>query len=282
MTGNAPASAARRLADWLRSRPLVLAIFVIAALTMAASAYQNAQGRADSPPLPAAPAEDCVSYDACGPENVNGFGDPDSTDPTDPTGGTQDTQDPAPTADPTDVPQDPGTTGGASGASPGPGTDDASADPGTGNAQTPGTGRRSWPVVKPGDRGETVAAIQLLLTAHGYRTSADAVYGPATKSQVTVYQRDRSLSDDGITGPDTWHALIVTVRAGERGPAVTAVQRLLTVHGHPVPANGTFDDATAQAVTAFQTAHALTPDGVVGPDTWSALVTPAQERQQGA
>ncbi|GHF85788.1 peptidoglycan-binding domain-containing protein [Streptomyces thermodiastaticus] len=280
MTGNAPASAARRLADWLRSRPLVLAIFVIAALTMAASAYQNAQGRADSPPLPAAapPAEDCVSYDACDP-NADGFGD---LEPTDNAQDTEDTRESTPTADPY-VPQDPGTIGGASGASPGPGTGDASpGGPGSGNAQTPRPGRRSWPVVKPGDRGETVAAIQLLLTAHGYRTAPDAAYGPATKSQVTVYQRDRSLTDDGITGPDTWHALILTVRAGDRGPAVTAVQRLLTVHGHPVPANGTFDDATTQAVTAYQTAHALAPDGVVGPDTWSALVAPAQDQQQGA
>jgi peptidoglycan hydrolase-like protein with peptidoglycan-binding domain len=259
MTGKHTASTARRsgptrrLADWLRSRPLVLAIFVIAALTMAASAYQNAQGRADSTPPPAAapPADECPTADACEQESVDGLGDPEPT---------EDAPAHTPPAPSPDVPQAPGTPG-------------ATPPPGTGNAQTPAPGPRTWPLVKSGDRGETVAAIQLLLTAHGYRTAPDAVYGPATTSQVTVYQRDRSLADDGITGPDTWHALIVTVRAGDRGPAVTAAQRLLTAHGHPVPANGAFDEATAQAVTAFQTARALAPDGVVGPDTWSALVT---------
>lgn len=258
MTGNPPSTARRpgpirRLADWLRSCPMVLAIFFIAALTMAASAYQNAQGRADSPPIPAAapPADECPTPDTCVEEAVDGLGDP---------GPAEDSPADTPATLSPDAPQAPGTPG----------------EPtpfGTGNAQTPGTGSRTWPLVKSGDRGETVAAIQLLLTAHGYRTAPDAVYGPATTSQVTVYQRDRSLADDGITGPDTWHALIVTVRAGDRGAAVTAAQRLLAAHGHPVPANGAFDEETAQAVTAFQTARALAPDGVVGPDTWSALVT---------
>lgn len=258
MTGNPPSTAqrpgpTRRLAEWLRSRPMVLAVFVIAALTMAASAYQNAQGRADSPPVPAAApsADACPTPDPCVEETVDGLGDPGPAESS-----------PADTS-----------------VTPSPDEPQASVTPGeptpldTGNAQTPGTGSRTWPLLKSGDRGETVAAVQLLLTAHGYRTAPDAVYGPATTSQVTVYQRDRSLADDGITGPDTWHALIVTVRAGDRGAAVTAAQRLLTAHGHPVPANGAFDEETVQAVTAFQTVRALAPDGIVGPDTWSALVT---------
>ncbi|MEU5659995.1 peptidoglycan-binding domain-containing protein [Streptomyces sp. NPDC047737] len=255
MTGNPSASTARRpgptwrLADWFLSRPLVLAIVVIAALTMAAAAYQNAQGRADSTPAPAAapPADECLTPGACVGEAPNGVGGPEPT--------------PADTL-PAFRPD----------ASRAPGTPGASTSPGTGNAQTPDPGPRTWPLAKSGDRGETVAAIQLLLTAHGYRTAADAVYGAETANQVTVYQRDRSLADDGITGPDTWHALIITVRAGDRGPAVTAAQRLLTAHGHPVRESGAFDEVTAQAVTAFQTASAIAPDGVVGPDTWSALV----------
>ncbi|MCJ1676282.1 peptidoglycan-binding protein [Streptomyces sp. APSN-46.1] len=35
---------------------------------------------------------------------------------------------------------------------------------------------------------------------------------------------------------------------------------------------GVFGQETAQAVTAFQAEHQFTTDGIVGPDTWSALV----------
>ncbi|MFD7498646.1 peptidoglycan-binding protein [Streptomyces sp. NPDC059832] len=125
-------------------------------------------------------------------------------------------------------------------------------------AHRPGTASRTWPLVKSGAEGETVAAIQLLLTAHGYRTDVDAEFGPATTAHVTSYQRDRSLVGDGIVGPDTWHALIVSARDGDKGPAVQALQRLLTAHSHPVSVNGVFDQETTRAVTDFQTEHQLT------------------------
>ncbi|MFH8516972.1 peptidoglycan-binding protein [Streptomyces gelaticus] len=37
-------------------------------------------------------------------------------------------------------------------------------------------------------------------------------------------------------------------------------------------ADGVFGRDTTRAVTAFQTEHRLAVDGIVGPDTWSALV----------
>ena len=43
-----------------------------------------------------------------------------------------------------------------------------------------------------------------------------------------------------------------TVRLGDRGPAVTANQRALAEFGYGVPVRGTYDEATAQVVTAFQ------------------------------
>ncbi|MFD0376477.1 peptidoglycan-binding protein [Streptomyces sp. NPDC127112] len=138
----------------------------------------------------------------------------------------------------------------------------------------PRSGTRAWPLVKTGAEGETVAAIQLLLTAHGYNTAVDAVFGPATTSHVISYQRDRSLTADGVVGPDTWHALIINVRTGDKGPAVQAVQRLLTANSQSQTVDGVFGHGTTQAVKAFQTEHQLTADGIVGPVTWSALANP--------
>ncbi|MFF0794877.1 peptidoglycan-binding protein [Streptomyces spiralis] len=154
----------------------------------------------------------------------------------------------------------------------------ATADPAP--APAPGTslisaGPRTWPIVKSGAQGDTVAAVQLLLTAHGYRTDADAAFGPGTTAQVRSFQRDNSLDDDGIVGPDTWHALIINLRSGDRGPAVTAVQRLLALHGHPVGNDGIFGTSTAQAVGALQGELHLATDSVVGPDTWAALLSQA-------
>ncbi|MEU1466220.1 peptidoglycan-binding protein [Streptomyces sp. NPDC005727] len=138
------------------------------------------------------------------------------------------------------------------------------------------TGPRTWPLVQSGAQGDTVAAVQLLLTAHGYRTNTDAAFGPRTTAQVRSFQRDNSLDDDGIVGPDTWHALIINMRSGDRGPAVTAVQRLLAVHGHSaVDDDGTFGTSTAQAVRAFQEERHLAADSVVGPDTWATLLSEA-------
>lgn len=55
---------------------------------------------------------------------------------------------------------------------------------------------------------------------------------------------------------------------GSSGAAVLALQRALHVPG----ANGYFGKATTAAVVAYQKAHRLTPDGVVGPATWKVLI----------
>lgn len=57
------------------------------------------------------------------------------------------------------------------------------------------------------------------------------------------------------------------IARGATGPSVALVQRLLGV-----PDDGRFGRQTAAAVRAFQRAHGLVPDGVVGPLTWAALV----------
>ena len=42
--------------------------------------------------------------------------------------------------------------------------------------------------------------------------------------------------------------------------------------------DGEFGPQTRRALMAFQRAHGLTPDGVVGKGTWGALVTYGRQR----
>jgi peptidoglycan hydrolase-like protein with peptidoglycan-binding domain len=53
---------------------------------------------------------------------------------------------------------------------------------------------------------------------------------------------------------------------GATGTAVVILQKALGI-----TADGAFGPITEAAVTAFNTAHGLTPDGVVRRDTWEAL-----------
>jgi peptidoglycan hydrolase-like protein with peptidoglycan-binding domain len=65
------------------------------------------------------------------------------------------------------------------------------------------------------------------------------------------------------------------VRPGSRGPAVEDIQRRLLSLGFdlgPTGVDGVFLGLTAEAVRTFQKQFELSEDGVVGDETWSALV----------
>ena len=135
-------------------------------------------------------------------------------------------------------------------------------------------------------------------------TDETGTFGDSTKNAVTSFQRVFGLSPDGIVGKATWYKIsslytavtrlseldsegntlgIGTVppssvlRQGSRGPDVITLQYLLNVISEyypsvPAPAqDGVFGSGTQQSVTAFQRAMQLTPDGMVGPQTWRAL-----------
>lgn len=63
------------------------------------------------------------------------------------------------------------------------------------------------------------------------------------------------------------------LRQGMQGPAVVQLQeRLKTLGFLKEPVDGVFGNATQAAVQAAQQKFNLTPDGVVGPTTWRALL----------
>ncbi|AGZ46842.1 N-acetylmuramoyl-L-alanine amidase [Actinoplanes friuliensis] len=62
-----------------------------------------------------------------------------------------------------------------------------------------------------------------------------------------------------------------SIRRGDTGPAVEEIQSIL-VGLELLPAPGeTFDQATENAVRAFQQSRGIGVDGMVGPETWQAL-----------
>jgi peptidoglycan hydrolase-like protein with peptidoglycan-binding domain len=97
-------------------------------------------------------------------------------------------------------------------------------------------------------------------------------------------QQQKGLAVDGVVGPATWAALVITVRLGSQGDAVRGVQeefQFRNLSGDPskgLAVDGIFGPNTDAAVRGFQQAlhldiPSVTVDGIVGPVTWQALVS---------
>lgn len=144
--------------------------------------------------------------------------------------------------------------------------------------------------VRRGAQGEAVRQLQRELNEEGYGVGVDGVFGANTDAAVRRYQRDHGLEADGVVGSRTWAQLETNgptgaihtpqvssggtplVKLGDRGAAVSEVQRLLTAAGFDTKGvDGVFGQNTLAAVYRFQAAKGLGADGVVGNDTWAAL-----------
>ncbi len=133
---------------------------------------------------------------------------------------------------------------------------------------------RSWPILEVGATGFRVNAAQLLLRHAGYSLAVDGTFGPLTRASVVAFQTAKRLDPDGVIGRLTWESpLAVLCERGNDNQAVRAVQTCLVAKGHSVVVDGVFGPATQAAVTSFQNAADLETDGVVGPNTWSRLLS---------
>ncbi len=134
--------------------------------------------------------------------------------------------------------------------------------------------------------------------------TVDGIFGTATEDAVVTFQEIFGLAPDGIIGKETWYRIAFLynsvkrlaeldsegialedihkqfselLRLGDTGDEVRVIQYFLAVVGtfnDAVPSvaiNGTFDEATQNAVIAFQQSAGLTPDGIVGAETWDQL-----------
>lgn len=113
--------------------------------------------------------------------------------------------------------------------------------------------------------GSLAALLTLLLGAGGAR--AAVLTGPPARTA------------EAVGAPVTTVAAQPTLRQGDRGAAVTTLQkRLAALHYDVGTVDGIFGGSTLHAVYAFQKVQGIGIDGVVGPVTWGRLASPAVPR----
>jgi hypothetical protein len=64
-----------------------------------------------------------------------------------------------------------------------------------------------------------------------------------------------------------------TLKIGSQGASVTFLQKRLNANGYKVAEDGDFGPGTEQAVEQFQAANNMKADGIVGPMTWTLLLS---------
>lgn len=139
--------------------------------------------------------------------------------------------------------------------------------------------------------------------------SLDGVFGADTENAVKIFQRQFNLSADGVVGKKTWYKISYiyvsvkklaelvsesepypdnsgnssgsgtgTLREGATGSEVASVQYYLSYLARTfypsipnITPDGIFGADTTSAVRAFQRTFGLSVDGIVGPATWAAL-----------
>ena len=164
----------------------------------------------------------------------------------------------------------------------------------TGSPRAPALRR----VLRVGDRGGDVKALQRWLTDVGIPTTADGLFGALTERAVLRFQQAAQLrpatGTAGIRTASTLRAWATNgktikrasgkhrrainspfrrvLRVGDRGGDVKTLQRWLTDVGIPTTADGLFGALTQRAVLRFQQAAQLRPaTGTAGIRTASTL-----------
>lgn len=140
----------------------------------------------------------------------------------------------------------------------------------------------AWPVTKAGQpRNNNAMSLQYLLTARGWSTTADGVFGSGTKSNLQDFQSSVGLTADGVAGSGTWPKLVVQVSQGSSNSnAVRAAQTQLNKYGANLVVDGIFGSGTRASVVSFQGNRGLAQTGTVDLATWQELLGWSQTHDQ--
>ena len=131
--------------------------------------------------------------------------------------------------------------------------------------------------------------LQVVLKNYGYYTSKiDGDFGPASKKALKEFQSSNNLVSDGILGKNTCKTLnnkenvvkktIKTNKSLSTNSQITQSTEILNVQNklselglYSGEIDGINGSRTKIAIKNFQTKAGLTPDGIIGPKTLSAL-----------
>lgn len=181
---------------------------------------------------------------------------------------------------------------------------------------SPNLGTYPGTPLRLGDSGEDVRTLKLRLnrvsTAYPSIPKVyplDEVFDKPTEDAVKKFQQLFRLTPDGIVGEATWYRLAYlytaikklaelnseglaledvqaiyagALKLGDTGRYVQLVQYYLAVVASfydtipNIEVTGVFDEATQSAFFAFQEQFGLTPDGLIGPETWNKLYSAYQ------
>ena len=118
-------------------------------------------------------------------------------------------------------------------------------------------------LLKQGIKSYEVELLQENLKLLNYAPGLiDGSFGELTNLAVERFQTENNLTVDGIVGDETWNSL---------KNRVMEIQKKLNNHGANLIIDGMAGANTYNAVCAFQGAHNIIVDGIVGPYTLKAL-----------
>jgi peptidoglycan hydrolase-like protein with peptidoglycan-binding domain len=135
------------------------------------------------------------------------------------------------------------------------------------------------PVLKKGSTDPAVRDLQEALKTLGHDPGPiNGTFGTATEAAVKAFQQARGITVDGIVGKVTWLNIDEAdqneplLKIGSTGLPVRRAQKRMSLVGYDVGGvDGRYGTKTQSAVKKLQQQHAVTIDGIVGPQTWSVI-----------